>query len=409
MDLFCKHCKSDEFISEGSERVCTNCGGVQEDFPGGGVDLCMVPDGETMIDNARSKKYEVHDRLTDRIRGETSGADAKRRISREKLLVEMRRIVKQLVKHPGVVDETMDLVSATLKAHQGRLLSSKKLGLVGACIYHLSAKHQLGISLTDICKVIGIKMKVMSVCLKQVRDLCPNFEYERPNIKYLVKKFVDLMASRHYNLSALSFKSPNKRESEMQPLIDSKDKSVLQARVMLLIELFESMHPFNQPTPQSLITAVIYHAWRSLDTFKLIALNLRSELQTIEPPEAPSSPPSSPSLPALPSSSRSVTNEQQRKVITVKHSISFEKFCQLCSFKYSSNGHKIVSKLQASLLMLGRHLGDVNKLNLPWFLKDIIENSPHLIQEHMRAEPASSATTDSGATTTTTKDAPASC
>lgn len=384
MESTCKTCESKDLIIENCERVCTNCGDVQEDLPNDQGNLCMLPDDEAIVSNFRDKKCDANERLTNRIRNETNSASVKRQICREKLLDDMRRVVKQLIKHPTAVNETMDLVSSTLKAYKGRLLTSRKYGLVGACIYYLSAKHQLGISLTDISKVLGIKMRVISICLKQVRDLCPNFEYERPNIKDLVKRFVDDMATKHYDLTSLEATNPTGscigKTREPKPLIDNKDKIVLQDRVMLLVDLFEAMHPYNQPAPQSLIVAVIYHAWRSLDTFKMIAVNLKSEIQNINDFD---------STVKLNLESDELTN---RRAITVKHSISYEKFCQLCNLKYSSNGHKIVSKLQSSLLMLGKYLGDVNKINLPWFLKDIIENSPHLIQEHMRTEPATKAT-----------------
>lgn len=347
----------------------------------------MVPDGDAMLDTYRNKDYEAQHRLTCRIRGETNNAATRRQIGRKRLMDDMRKVVKQLIKHAAAVDETMELIESTVKAYQGRLLNSKKIGLVGACIYYLSAKHQLGISIGDICKSLGIKMKIISISLKQVKELCPNFEYERPDIKDLVRKYVDEMANKCFDSASLRLGSPikvctsSRSESlESIPLIDNKDKIVLQNRVMLLLDLFEAMHPYNQPSPQSMITAVIYHAWRSLDTFKLLAVNLRN--QNI-------------SLPGSEETLDDVEHQQiDRKVIRAKHSLSFEKFCQLCNLKYSSNGYKIVSKLQSSLLQLGRHLGDVNKINLPWFLKDIIENSPHLIQEHMRSEPTPRDQTD---------------
>lgn len=379
MNLPCHSCGSSDFALENCERICTNCGDVQEEFADQGR-LCILADNEAVADSYRNKNYEANERLTSRIRGETNSADTKRVISRQKLLDEMRRIVKQLIKHPSAVDETMELVNSTFQAHQGRLLNNKKLGLVAACIYYLSAKHQLGISLADICKTMNIKMKIISVSLKQVRQLVPQFEYERPNIKDLVKKYIDELATKHYDLNSLDQMSPikgesNKKPKEPQPLIDNEDRMVLQNRVMLLIELFEAMHPYNQPTPQSLTIAVIYHAWRSLDTFKMIAVNLGSRIQ------------SSSSVPEIPEDVNDYEDNQSHpKMTRVKHSISFEKFCQICNLKYSSNGYKIVSKLQSSLLMLGKYLGDVNKINLPWYLKEIIENSPHLIQEHMRAE-----------------------
>lgn len=376
----CKACESADFTVENCEKICTNCGDVQEEFADEGR-LCMIPDNDANVDSYRNKKYESNQRLTGRIRGETNNAETRREICREKLLEEMRKVVKQLVKHPSAVDETMDLISATFQAYKGRLLNSKKLGLVGACIYYLSAKHQLGISLSDICKVVNIKIKIISICLKQVRQLCPKFEYERPNIKDLVKKYIDELATKHYDLTTLEAANQTINSSQWTPsiqpqsLIDQKDRIVLQNRVMLLIELFEAMHPYNQPTPQSLITAVVYHAWRSLDTFKMIAVNLSSGIQSTSI--------QTPSSEQIPDSDEQQMN---RKAIRVKHSISFEKFCQICNLKYSSNGYKIVSKLQSSLLMLGKYLGDVNKINLPWYLKEIIENSPHLIQEHMRTE-----------------------
>ena len=394
MSQACVTCAGKEFSIENCERICTNCGDVQEEFPGDPGDLCMIPDGDAAVDNFRNKNYEATERLTDRIRGETNSADTRRHISREKLLDEMRRVVKQLIKHPNAVDETMDLISSTLKAYSGRLLTSKKQGFAGACIYYMSAKHQLGISLTDICKTLNIRMKVINVCLKQVRSSCPDFEYERPNIKDLVKKFIDDMATQQFDTNTNAEDSQIQADSLYQTkrsksscyLIDHQDKSVLQDRVMLLIDLFESMHPYNQPTPQRLISAVTYHAWRSLDTFKMIALNLKSTIQGNSSMQDSS----------FTEHPGRLTNDQPHNGATIaKHSISFERFCQLCNLKYSSNCHKIVSKLQSSLLMLGRHVGDVNKVNLPMFLKDIIDNSPHLIKEHRRSEPQTSADTES--------------
>jgi hypothetical protein len=232
-------------------------------------------------------------------------------------------------------------------------------------------------------------MKVINICLKEVKSLCPNFEYERPNIRDLVRKFVDRIASKHYNPASRDLSStdthfsnhgdhlngPTKKQ-ETQPLIDNKDKKVLENRVMLLLDLFETMHPYKQPSPQSLVTAVIYHAWKSLDTFKAIASNLKRKIHDLDRCDSP---------PAL----IMAEDEINHMRTTAKHSIGYEKFCELCNLKYSSNGHKIVTKLQSSLLVLGRHLGDVNKLNLPWYLKDIIENSPHLIQEHKRTDSSS--------------------
>lgn len=379
MDSSCKTCSSSEFTIENSEKICMTCGEVQDDYMDEGR-LCILPDNEAVVDSYRNKKYEASQRLTNRIRGETNDAGARRQICREKLLADMRRLVKQLIKHPAAMEETMSLIESTFRAHQGRLLSSRKLGLVGACIYYLSAKHQLGISLAAICKAVDIKMKVINVCLKLVRQLCPEFEFERPNRKDMVNKFIDDLSTKVYDPASLESHNPieghpSAEQKAIQPLLDSKDRIVLENRVMLLIDLFEAMYPYNQPTPQSLISAVTYHAWRSLDTFKLLALNLSSEIQNISGQSSRRNP-----------SDDSDEQQKRKNAIKVKHSISFEKFCQLCNIKYSSNGHRIVSKLQSSLLMLGRPLGDVNKINLPWYLKDIIENSPDLIKEHMRSE-----------------------
>lgn len=372
MEPVCKSCESKDFSIESFERICTNCGEVQDELVDEGQ-LCMLPDNDAVEDNFRNKDYEAQQRLTSRIRGETNDTATRRRISREKLLGESSRIVKQFMKQPGAVDETMDLIRSTFAAHEGRLINSKKLGLIGACIYYLSAKHQLGISLADICRTLGIKMKMMTVCLKQVKSLCPDFEYERPNIKDLVKKFIDELTTKNYDLETpdnadeTTPTSSNTVSNKSPPLINPNDKYVLYNRVMLLIDLFEEMHPYSQPTPQCLITAVVYHAWRSLDTFKMIAVNLSSRISS------------------LPSGKTVESTEQHtdKKEFRTKHTVSYEKFCQICNIKYSKNGYKIVSKLQSSLLMLGKCLGDVNKINLPWFLKDIIENSPHLIQEHL--------------------------
>jgi len=378
----CVSCKSTEFTIEGCERICINCGDVQEELTDEGR-LCILPDNETTLESRRNKKFDANQRLNGRIRGETNGNEARRQVSRERLLDDMQKVVRQLIKHPIAFDETMDLVRSAFQAYHGRMLSSKKLGIVGACIYFLNAKHQLGITLNDICKVINVKMKVVSVCLKQVRQLCPEFEYERPNIKVLASKFIDQLATKLHDLDSLDASNvpvinlPNGKASRepQVPLVNKRDRSVLENRVMLLIDLFEAMHPYNQPSPQSLITAVVYHAWRSLDTFKMIALNLSSSLMSTTNKEV--------------RIDQDTLNSEQaacRKSIRVKHAISYEKFCHLCDFKYNSNGHKIVSRLQSSLLMLGKHLGNVNKINLPWYLKDIIENSPHLLQEHLRTE-----------------------
>lgn len=393
----CKGCESTDFAVEGHERVCTTCGQVQEELPGDDNHLTMLSDHQTVIDNLGSKAFDNGGRLNNRIRGETQSADSRRRICKAKILDEMRRIVKKLIKEPSTVEETMELMNATFQAYRKRMLSDKKNGLVGACIYYLSAKHQLGISLTDICKVLGIKMKVINVCLKEVKALCPNFEYERLNIKDLVRKFVDRIASKNYDLPHHDATTSSQVDPEVckarikanvQPLISNKDKKVLEDRVMLLLDLFEAMHPYKQPSPQSLITAVIYHAWKSLDTFKAIALNLKQTIHDLEGSESP---------PPL-----VVADEELDPTPTAaKHSIGYEKFCEMCNLKYSSNGHKIVTKLQSSLLVLGRHLGNVNKINLPWYLKDIIENSPHLIKEHKRSEPVAPSKTPETAETMT--------
>lgn len=385
MEGSCRTCGSDQLIVENHEQVCTNCGDVVEEFAGASR-LCAVPDGDAVQDSFRNKKYEANQRLTGRIRNETNCAETRRKIDRDRVVDDMRKIVKQFMKHPAAVDETLDLFKAVAKAHQRRLIANKKLGFVGACIYYVSAKHQLGISLHDICKTTNIKMKVISSSLREVRLLCPEFEYERPNIKDLVKKYVDELANRHYDLNAFESDPTSSAHIEPRPLIDPKDRIVLQNRVMLLIDLFEAMHPYYQPTQQSLVAAVIYHAWKSLDTFKMIAINLSTSIQTLSSIERSldindddkcehSSVPSDDELQRL-----------ENKALMVKHSIRYEKFCQMCKFKYSSSGYKLACKLQSSLLMLGRYLGDVNRINLPWYLKDIIENSAHLLQEHMRTE-----------------------
>lgn len=383
MSQACKTCESLDFAIENCERVCTNCGDVQEEILGDEGDLRMLSDNQIVSDNIGSKKFNTADRLNSRVRGEAQCACTRRQLNREKVIDEVRRLVRQIIKEPCAVDETMDLIYSTFEAYEGRMMASKKYGLVGACIYYLGAKHQLGISLNDICKLLGIRVKVISVCLKQVKSLCPNFEYERPNIRDLVRKFIDGMSTKSYDVMSFDTTSqaqdPSGRSpTEWQPLIDTKDKDVLQDRVMLLLDLFEAMHPYKQPSPLSLVTAVIYHAWRSLDTFKLIALNLRRDLHRADEPGSSTS-------------KAMVDSEEQmhRRAITAKHCIGFEKFCQLCDVKYNSNGHKIVTKLQSSLLKLGKYLGDVNKINLPMFLKDIIDNAPHLIQEHMRTESTS--------------------
>jgi hypothetical protein len=382
----CRSCNQFDFVVESYERICTTCGEVQEELPGDEGCLQALPDHQTVLENLSSKKFDTCDRLTGRIRGETQSSYSRRRICKAKALDEMLRVVRQLIKEPSAVDETMDLMSSTFQAYQKRMLATKKNGLAGACIYYLSAKHQLGISLADICKALNIRMKVINVCLKEVKTLCPNFEYERPNIRDLVKKFVDKIASKHYDsphrdsvtnelsLNRDGTDNSHREKTEAQPLIDSKDKRVLENRVMLLLDLFEAMHPYKQPSPHSLITAVIYHAWKSLDTFKAIASNLKRNMRDMDRSDSP---------PAL----IMADEEIDRMRTTAKHSIGYERFCELCDLKYSSNGHKIVTKLQSSLLVLGRHLGDVNKINLPWYLEDIIENSPHLIMEHKRTEP----------------------
>lgn len=381
MSRTCGACGSEDFALENCERVCTNCGDVQEDVTGEEGDLRMLSDNQTVRDNIGLKKFDTGDHLTGRVRGETQCANTRRQVNREKVLDEVRRLVRKMIKEPCAVDETMDLIESTFKAYEGRMMASKKHGLVGACIYYLSAKHQLGISLNDICKVLGIKVKVISSCLKIVRSLCPDFEYERPNIRDLVRKFIDGMSVRSYDVMSLDTSqerdSSDKTSTEWQPLIHTKDKKVLQDRVMLLLDLFGVMHPYKQPSPHSLVTAVIYHAWRSLDTFIMIALNLKRDITQQSDCEPGSS------------KGEAVVDPEElrhRRAITAKHCIGFEKFCQLCDVKYNSNGHKIVTKLQSSLLQLGRYLGDVNKINLPMFLKDIIDNAPHLIQEHLRTE-----------------------
>lgn len=380
MDESCKTCGLKEFVTENHERICISCGDVIEELDVVGR-LCSLPDNDTVVDSFRNKGYEANQRLTGRIRNETNCIATKRKINRNRIVDDMRKVVKQFIKHPAAIDETMDLVESTFLSFTGRLLTCKKIGLVGACVYYMSAKHQLGISLHDICNATGIKMKVMSSCLKNVRQLCPDFEYERPNIKDLVRKYVDELANKHYDLNSLDISAPTRsgfnhkaNRNEIKPLIDPEDRVVLQNRVMLLIDLFEAMHPYNQPSPQSLIVAVIYHAWKSLDTFKMIAVNLSSSVHD------------SPSNEAV----TEFGDDQQISdmAMRVKHTISYEKFCHICNLRYSSNGYRIVSKLQSSLLMLGKYLGDVNKINLPWFLKDIIDNSAHLIQEHMRSEPS---------------------
>lgn len=400
MPRACNTCESTDFTIENCERVCTTCGEVQEELPGDEGDLRMMPDHQAILDNIGSKEFDTGNRLTNRMRGETQSSETRRRICKAKVLDEMRRVVKQLIKEPSAVDETMDLMSSTFQAYQKRMVAPKKNGLAGACIYYLSAKHQLGISLADICKALDIRMKVINTCLKEVKNLCPDFEYERPNIRDLVRKFVDRIASIHFDIGAMEAStSPSaatsqssggafsgclrgessKAKSEKKTLIDNKDKVVLQNRIMLLLDLFEVMHPYKQPSPQSLITAVIFHAWKSLDTFKAIALNLKQKIDDMERADSPGGG----SLII-----DEADDEMLQRTMRAKHSIGYEKFCEMCNLKYSSNGHKIVTKLQSSLLALGRHLGDVNKINLPWYLKDIIDNSPHLIQEHMRLEPS---------------------
>lgn len=368
--LSCKNCKSRDFSDENSDKVCTNCGDVQEEFTNE-ANLCSMPDNEALIDNFRNKDYEAHSRLNPRIRGETNNSETKRKICQQKTINDMRNIIKKLIKNPRAVDETMDLISSAFKAHDGRLINSKKFGIVGACIYYQSAKHQLGLSLVDICKELNVKLKVINVCLKKVKQLCPNFEYERPNIKDLVSRIIDDLSNKNYDTSLLLPQTDDYQEIKQSiPIIEPKDRTVLQDRVMLLIELYEAMHPYTQPTPQSLITAVVYHAWRSLDTFKCIAGNLKNNLNWLSNQSS-----------STPTSVKNAEDTSSQRSL-VKRSISYEKFCQICELKYSSNGHKIVNKLQSSLLLLGRHLGDVNKINLPWYLKDIIENSPLLIREH---------------------------
>ena len=376
----CKNCEGSDFVMETCERVCTNCGEVQEEILGDEGDLRMLSDNQTVSDNISNKKFDTNSRLNNRVRGETQCADTRRQISRVKIMGEMQRLVRLLIKEPSAIDETIDLINLTFLSYKGRMLASKKYGLAGACIYYLSAKHQLGISLNDICNVLRIRMKVISVCLKQVKCLCPDFEYERPNIRDLVKKLIDEISLRAFDLNLLD--TTTKTQNQCQPLISNKDKSVLQDRVMLLLDLFEAMHPYKQPTPKILVTAVTYHAWRSLDTFKLIALNLKRDMQNSDSHDTQNE--------VFDDSEEQIT----RSVMMAKHSIGYEKFCQLCDLKYSSNGQKIVTKLQSSLLMLGKYLGDVNKINLPLFLKDIIDNAPHLIQEHMRTGLATTKSTE---------------
>lgn len=376
----CKTCQKNEFIVENCERICTNCGDVQDEL----VDehrLCMVPDQEAQNDTYRNKNQESNERLNGRIRNETNDAQTRKRISREKMLDESKRMVKQLIKHPDAVSETMELVNITLNSYQGRLMQSKRQGLVAACIYYLSSKHQLGITLADICKIWGIKMKVMSASLKQVKHLCPNYEYERPNIRDLVNKFVDQLESRQYDLTSPTDSNvESDQDVAKQPLLDPKDKTVLTNRVMLLIDLYEAMYPFNQPTPQSLITAVVYHAWRSLDTFRMIAVNLSTNMRQLS-----SALTGNKDKAIMDNETTDATDLTENNGIQVKHKISYEKFCHICDIKFSKNGYKVVRKVQNSLLILGKCFGDINKLNLPWYLKDIIDNSAHLIQEHMKS------------------------
>lgn len=364
MERTCKSCKSNELSVE-TWLVCMKCGDVQEELID---DLCALSGNETTREKGRVKSYEAYERLTGRIRNETNSAETRRQICRAKVLNDMRKAAKQLVKHSSALDETMNLINNTFQLYKGRLLNSKKYGLVGACIYYMSAKYQLGISLADICKSLGIKMKVISSCLKQVRQLCPDNKFARPSINDLVQRFVDELATKSYVPTSLDTGNLLGTEIEPQPLIENDDRQVLHNRIILLIDLFEAMHPYNGPAPQNMITALLYHAWKSLDTFKIIAINFRSPLD-----------------------SRASANDNQIQQSNstqtrYKHKIGFEKFCQICNFKYSPNASSIVSKIQSSLLKLGKYLGDVNKINLPFYLKDIIENSPHLIQEYKNNE-----------------------
>lgn len=374
----CKTCQKNNFTIENCERICTYCGEVQDELVDEGR-LCMIPDQETLEDNFRNKNQEANDRLNGRIRGETNDAQTRKLISREKIFDESRRMVKQMIKHPDAVTEAMDLVKRTLNSYQGRLTHSKRQSLVAACVYYLSSRHQLGITLAELCKQWGLKMKHMNISLKQVKQLSPDYEYERPNIRDLVAKFIDRIESRQFEI----FNPDDSDVSITQTLLESKDKQVLTNRVMLLIDLFEAMHPFNQPSPQCLISAVVYHAWRSLDTFRMIAVNLSSNMRRLSS--------------ALSGQSKEVPYEPEAMSHAIgingnqfKHQISYEKFCKICDIKCSNNSYNIVRKVQSSLLILGKCFGDINKLNLPWYLKDIIDNSTHLIQQHLKSNPTSS-------------------
>lgn len=368
----CKGCNSRQFSQETCDKVCMNCGDVQEELINE-ANLCTIPDNETAKDKYRNKEYEANYRLNPRLRTETNSSATRKKICLQRTMNDMRAVVKKLIKDPKAVDETLELLDCAFKAHQGRLINSMKYGILGACIYYQSAKHQLGLSLVDICKVLDVKLRIINICLRKVKQLCPNFEYERPNIKDLIGRLIDDLSNKSYDatmLQPLDSGSPETLQS--LPVIEAKDRTVLHNRIMLLIDLYEAMHPFTQPAPQSLITAVVYHAWRSLDTFKTIAVNLRDNINSLCPGSGSTKP------------DETAINHGS---LHLKRSISYEKFCQICDLKYSSNGHKLVSKLQSSLLLLGRHLGDVNKINLPWYLKDIIENSPLLIQEHRTDRP----------------------
>lgn len=368
----CKTCGSSEWDTENHERVCTNCGDVQESLE---ELLCNLPDHGTVLDTNRNKNYEANQRLTGRIRGETQSSSARKNVNTEKVLDEIGRKVKLLVKNADALHEVTELVSQVVKSCKKRLTSDKKLGLAGACVYYVSAKYRLGLSLTSICKELGIKLKVINVSLRQVKEIMPNYEFERPNMKDLVTKYIDELSPKHCDITSLNIDNLGTVTSlKTLPFITNEDKGVLTNRVLLLVDLFEATHPYNQPNPQTLIIAVIYHAWKSLDTFKLIAEQLHSS-KNISPSE-----------------------EQQRQIHRMKNLISYEKFCSAFDIRYSSNGYKIVREIQGSLLTLGRYMGNVNKLNLPWFLNDIIDNSSDLMKEHKRCTKNHHQTTSKSAT-----------
>lgn len=312
-------------LSKQYEYVCCNCGDI---IGPSDVEFNGLPDSEAFVDNLRNKDIEASSRLTGRIRNETNSSGRDKQIYRKKILADARKTVQKLVKDTNSVEEIMTMLERALD-NLRRTSSAGKSALIGSSIYIISKKNDLGITICDICKSLDIKLKSFNKSLRHIKHTDPqDFDSKSDIYEGCIKSIM------------------------RKPVLNSLEptgKYMMEKKIKLILLISEKMNAYSQRSPQCIVPAATYLAWKSTNMFETLG-----------------------------------TEHDGVKRELLKSDISFTKFCVLIDVKKTNRMSSLTTELTSLIMKLAIPFCNIEKRkDLNYLLDCIIENSPALLEEHL--------------------------